>query len=263
MGDENLLRNYLIEMYKRNLVFNMNCRYENYIYTYDEDLDELHLVHIDINENVYITLHIVDVFDIIDSYAINLNSDIKILYLGSKVKYISEHAFNNSFLTEVIIDSSDIPLVIGCYAFSECCKLTTFKCNRIYKIHNYAFSCCFNLFDIDLSSAVYISKNSFMHNKCLKSIYLNAIIKLDEFSFFHCINLEFIYIGEHLLSLNSHTFMGCTQLKEVVFDSNCEFSFDAFSALLSFRLYLKYQDTILNKATKCDNSINLHIIDNR
>lgn len=250
MTDENLLRSYLIEMYKRNLVFNMNCRYENYIYTYDEDLDELHLVQIDTNENISIILHILDVFDVIDKNVLYNQSVIKVIYLGGRVKRIMESAFSSQqSLYEVYIKDSDDELEICANAFSNCNNLNTFNCTRISILGSCAFQNCYNLRSINLDAVEYIGIYCFDNNINLQNISLTSVKVLKENSFQGCIHLEHIYIGEYLENLKYPVFHNCNRLIRVVIDSNCkEFSFYAFPCVC-FVLYLKYYNEILSRAT--------------
>lgn len=189
MKDESELRDYLIETYRRSLAFGIDCIYDNYVYTYDEDLDELNLVYIDTSMNTSSTLEVLDIFDVISNIK-GLDTSITSLHLGGRVKRIAEHAFSYTSLTEVIVEFSEIPLTIDDFAFSSCTQLINFQCNRIYKINSYAFSFCTNLSEINLSTVVYIGRKSFDNNRSLNKINLNSIVELDESSFSLCNIIE-------------------------------------------------------------------------
>lgn len=242
------LREYLIQLYERSLALNLESVYDIYEYSYDNVNDELHLVSIKPKCVDDTTIHVLDIFDVIDSNATD-NYEIKVLYLGSRVKRIMDSAFTQQHLHEVYVEDSNNKLEICDRAFNGCWTLRTFECNHIYKISNYAFQNCYNLQSINLDTVEYIGYGCFSGNTNLKNISLTSIKVLKEGCFKGCTNLAYIYIGEDLEILKCNIFTCCISLVRVIFDSNCKvFSFYAFPQI-SFILYLKYYNEILSKAT--------------
>lgn len=243
------LRDYLIELYDRSIALNIKCIYDIYEYSYASEKDELHLICIEKGHKIGTTIHILDIFDVIDSNATD-NYDIKILYLGSRVKRIMDSAFSSQHsLYEVYIKDSENKLEICANSFSNCNNLNTFYCTRISILGSCAFQNCYNLRNINLDTVEYIGIYCFDNNIELENISLTSVKVLKENSFKGCIHLEHIYIGEYLESLKYPVFNDCNRLIRVVIDSNCkEFSFYAFPCIC-FVLYLKYYNEILSRAT--------------
>ncbi len=182
-------------------------------------------------------------FDIVDwknTYAVNFsnagkNSDSLVLTIGKNVEIIKSHAFDNSYITEVIFEEESNCREIKEYAFSECSRLKAIQIpdsvtslgtyvfeqsgletvtigSGVSSIDTYAFLGCEKLKEISVNpnNKNYQSIDGSLYQKNSTSVALLQYPRAKESTVFSVSN------EINLTSINSTAFLGAKNLSVIV-----------------------------------------------
>lgn len=138
------------------------------------------------------------------------------VYIPDSVTKISNEAFANSAITQVIIPNSVTE--IGNNTFWKCIYLKSVTLpNSLVKIGSDAFKQCIRLESITIPDSVTeIPSSAFRNCTLLESIIIpNSVIKIDHSAFSGCTSLKSIAIPNSITEIAEHTFYNCYSLESI------------------------------------------------
>ena len=164
---------------------------------------------------------------------------------GSTTRYyvdaIGYKAFNSaSNLTTVTFNSRNASKTIGEYAFAGT-KISAISIPQsVETIHNYAFSNCSALENIEIGNSVKTIGN-YAFTKCgkLSTVSIPGNVEtIGSYAFSNCSALENIEIGSGVKTIGNYAFSDCTALKDVEIGSETigDFAFSDCTALKDVKI---------------------------
>ena len=137
-------------------------------------------------------------------------------YDKKPVSYINAGAFMDC--TNIV--SIEIPSsirVIGQSAFAGCTSLERLSMSpSVGALNAYVFNGCEKLTEVDLSHIEAFNANC-LFGSYIKNLTLSNSVAIKSGAFREC-NVEYVYVDSSIKSIPANAFMGCTKLKEVVFE---------------------------------------------
>lgn len=151
----------------------------------------------------------------------------------SSCKRIDGNAFEGCGVLQSIGSLSKIEYV-GYYSFYSCSSLVVIDLPAGVEIGENAFDGCKNLITIGSLENSKIGSWAFRYCEALKSVDVSKAVSIGEWAFEQCSSLESVGDMSSYTSLDNHTFVGCSSLKEVNLSSCkviCSNAFEGCSSL--------------------------------
>ena len=151
------------------------------------------------------------------------------------VSKIGEYAFSNTNIEKITL--SENMSVIERGTFTGCIHLTSVENMLSIKIINhYAFSSCYELRSIDLSSVKWVGDYCFNECRSLISILFAKIEQIGNKAFYNCISLKKVFGLSQLRTIYPYAFEKCKSLQEIDKFENLVYLLEgAFKECISLR----------------------------
>lgn len=137
------------------------------------------------------------------------NTTIKNVVFGDNVTSIEYGAFNGcSNLTDIVIPNSITS--IGNYAFQDCTSLTSIAVGSGNPVYDSRDNC----------NAIIKTATNTLIQGCENTIIPSSVTSIGESAFYNCLGITYIVIPYNVASVKWRAFSGCSNLKDIEFNSN-------------------------------------------
>ena len=162
----------------------------------------------------------------IDEEAFRGNSEITSVFIGDKMRKISDYSFYQCENLENVVIGSDYEesvTNIGKGVFRDCSALTNVTLrNSVKSIGESVFSECYALKEVKIPNTISnIEKHAFYYCEGLTNVIIpNSVTCIESSAFSCCSGLSSIVIGNNVESIGTDAFHGCSQLHTIINTSN-------------------------------------------
>lgn len=204
------LREYLVDLYTRSLLFDVKCSYENYVYKVENDkivlcnFVDYDIVIDELNKNQY--LLIPPYFEVCDLSlylgSVRMNNHKSIIELGKSFETIKSFKVDKSYMLYQL----NAPSVqeIKRRAFSSNSNLTKFMGENVIKVEIAAFMGATSLGMVYLPHCKEILERTFYNNINLTSINLESCELIEDNSFCGCDKLVNVKLNEDVKNFDTN-----------------------------------------------------------
>lgn len=165
--------------------------------------------------------------------AMDITEDGKLI-IPEGVEKIEKGAFDNLFIKSFMFEL-EIPGSLKKIEDQNFCEMSALEtvamAEGVEEIGNLAFTCCFNLREVNIPSSVKkIGTYAFAECPSLEEISLPELSVIEPRTFLNCSSLKRIDIPASVEYIDREAFKGCDDLKEVNFAENGNLKFLVISA---------------------------------
>lgn len=130
------------------------------------------------------------------------------------LKTIGDYAFYGSGIKDLSLPEGLEEIGDNCFANSVNLETFTFP-STLKEIGVGSFKHCSSLEELELNSAIEISKETFKYCDSLRKVTLNDVISIGESAFENCSKLEELILGDSIISINDSAFKNCNMINEI------------------------------------------------
>lgn len=130
------------------------------------------------------------------------------------LKTIGDYAFYGSGIINLSLPEGLEEIGDNCFANSVDLETFTFP-STLKEIGVGSFKHCSSLEELEINSAIEISKETFKYCDSLNKVTLNDVISIGESAFENCSKIEKLILGDSIVSINESAFKNCNMINEI------------------------------------------------